>query len=145
MLKNEKRHDGNIETLMKDQGLKITPARKYLLEVLTNAKAPLSADEILNKLLKNKKASFDRATLFRNLKTLAQYHLLESIDLGEGFVRYQFHHHEHHSHHIMCKLCKKIEEVDFCITKEIEDFLKKKGYTKIEHRMDFSGVCKNCS
>lgn len=134
-----------IENLVKKQGLKVTPARKILLQVLTKARAPLSAEEILHKLTINKLEVFDRATLFRNLKTLVQHDLLTSIDLGEGFLRYSLHHHEHHAHHIMCKKCKKIEEVDFCITKEIESFLKKKGYTHIEHRMDFSGVCKKCS
>lgn len=137
--------NNEIELLMKQQCIKVTPARTYLLDILSQAKMPLSADEILQKLTVSKKEAFDRATLFRNLKTLAQHHLLEAIDLGEGFVRYSLHHHEHHAHHIMCKKCKKIEEVDFCITKEIEAFLKKKGYSQIEHRMDFSGVCKKCS
>ncbi len=139
---HEKYNTKELTELLKAKGLKATPLRLSLLKLINDAVKPLSAEEISSKL---KKVDFDRATLFRNLKIFVEEHLCDLIDLGEGFHRYGCHHDHHHSHHIQCTSCKKIEEVDFCIPKEIERALEKKGYTQLVHRMDFFGLCKKCS
>ena len=139
-LKKIKKDD--LQKLLQKHHLKITPLRLSLVTILTQAKKPMSADEISKKLLDT---TFDRATLFRNLKTFVENQLCDVVDLGEGFHRFELHHDSHHSHHIQCIECKKIEEVHFCVPKEIEQTLEKQGYTKITHRMDFFGLCKKCS
>ncbi|MFZ4714346.1 MAG: Fur family transcriptional regulator [Bacteriovoracaceae bacterium] len=140
--KNSLTHKHDSEHLLKHHGLKLTPLRKSLLSILQNAQKPLSAEEIARKL---KNVDYDRATLFRNLKTFVENHLCDAIDLGEGFQRFEIHQEAHHSHHIQCTNCKRIEEVHFCVPKEIEEALKKQGYSNISHRMDFFGICKKCS
>jgi Fur family transcriptional regulator, ferric uptake regulator len=135
-------HDHNFLEQLDNLGLKKTELRLAVLKILGEAKSPLSADEISQKL---KRMSFDRATLFRTLKTFSEKNLISSIDLGEGCQRYEINcvtHHHHH--HIICSQCKKIEIVPFCIPNEFKDFLTGRGYQEITHRMDFSGICKIC-
>lgn len=124
-------------------GLKVTPLRQGILTVLGHHSRPLSAQEIASYL---KDIVFDQASLFRCLKKLTETGLLNVVDLGEGFSRYEGHCQSHgHHHHVICRNCKSISVLPFCIPKEIETFLKKNGFTGVEHRMDFSGICGSCS
>lgn len=136
-------HNHDFESALRDKGLKSTPLRLAILDILTHTQNPLTAEETAKKL---KKIDFDRATLFRSLKTFAEAGLINAIDLGEGFLRYEMNCKiHHHHHHIICISCKEIEVVPFCIPDEFQTFLTKKGYKQITHRMDFTGLCKSCS
>lgn len=130
-------------TLLHKNGLKVTPLRLGILSVLHKHSSPLTAEEIS---LKLKDIDFDRATLFRSLKTFNESELVRSIDLGEGFMRYEVvcEKHDHH-HHVMCTSCKKIELIPFCVSPQITNHLLKAGYTNLTHRMDFFGLCEKCS
>lgn len=136
-------HNHDFEATLRNKGLKSTPLRLAILDILTHAQSPLTAEEAAKKL---KKIDFDRATLFRSLKTFAEAGLINAIDLGEGYLRYEMNCElHHHHHHIICTSCKEIEVVPFCIPDEFKNFLTRKGYKQITHRMDFSGLCKSCS
>ena len=87
------------EDILRSNGLKNTPLRVALLDFLAQQETPLTAEEIGRSL---KKVEFDRASLFRTLKTFTEAGILNMIDLGEGFHRYErnceLHHHHHHIH-----------------------------------------------
>lgn len=135
-------HNQNFETTLREKGLKSTPLRLAILEVLNQAEAPLTAEETAKRL---KRIDFDRASLFRSLKTFSESGLINSVDLGEGFQRYEMNCKlHHHHHHIICTSCKEIEVVPFCIPDEFKNYLSRKGYKEVTHRMDFSGLCKRC-
>lgn len=129
--------------LLHQQGLKSTPLRLALLGIFHDVHTPLSAEDLEKRL---KKVDHDPASLFRCLKKFVEGNLLQTIDLGEGFLRYEAicREHEHH-HHIQCTNCKQIEIVPFCVPKDFETHLKKIGYKNLTHRMDFFGVCGACS
>lgn len=135
-------HNHDFEMTLHSKGLKSTPLRIAILEILHHTDTPLGAEEISKKM---KSLTYDRATLFRSLKTFTEAGILNAIDLGEGHLRYEnnceLH---HHHHHVICSTCKEIEVVPFCIPDEFKKFLHNKGYRNITHRMDFSGLCKNC-
>jgi Fur family ferric uptake transcriptional regulator len=136
-------HDHNFESTLHSKGLKSTPLRLAIMDILSQTEGPLTAEEIAKKL---KTVSFDRATLFRSLKTFTTNSLINAIDLGEGFSRYELNCDlHHHHHHIICTSCKEIDVVPFCIPDEFKNFLLRKGYKNVTHRMDFSGICKDCA
>lgn len=137
----KKAHSHSATEILKDKGLKVTKNRLEVLDVIGQSSSPLSAEEIFSKLPKN---SCDRATLFRTLKQFTENNLLEMLDFSEGFSRYGLHCEEHHHHHVICTECKKIEPVPFCIPKEFELSLKRRGYTNIQHKMEFFGLCTDC-
>ena len=130
------------EDILRSNGLKNTPLRVAVLDFLARQNTPLTAEEIGRGL---KKVEFDRASLFRTLKTFSETGILNMIDLGEGFHRYErnceLH---HHHHHIICTKCKRIEVVPFCIPDQFKKFLTSRGSANISHRMDFSGICRHC-
>lgn len=135
-------HNSDFESTLHGKGLKSTPLRLAILDLLSNSSEPLTAEEISSHI----KVYFDRATLFRSLKTFSEVGIISAVDLGEGFLRYEKNcENHHHHHHILCSNCKKIEIVPFCIPDTFLKHLKKLGYQDISHRMDFKGVCKECS
>lgn len=136
-------HHDNIREILHEKGLKATPLREKLIEVMKAQHGPMSVEEIKKKL---KGIEFDQASLFRSLKKLTEAGIVSQINLDEGFSRYEFTclTHSHH-HHVMCRLCKDIMVLPFCIPKEFEAWLKKKGFTEIGHRLDFTATCARCS
>jgi Fur family transcriptional regulator, ferric uptake regulator len=136
------KHQHDFKTTLRNKGLKVTPFRCAILKVLTDVAAPISAEEIGAKI---KDVNYDRATLFRTLKTFTELNITNAIDLGEGSQRYEINCEvHHHHHHIVCTRCKNVEVVPFCIPDRFKKILQKKGYINIAHRLDFSGVCGNC-
>lgn len=136
-------HEHDSELVLRSTGLKVTPLRLAILKVLEHEHAPISAEDLADRL---KKVSFDRATLFRTLKTFTEAGILNQIDLGEGFHRFERNcEKHHHHHHIICNSCKEVETLPFCVPDEFLKYLKGRGYKELSHRMDFSGLCKKCA
>ena len=128
--------------LFKSNGKSLTGVRSVILDVLASATSPLNPKQILG-LIKGKKP--DLTTIYRNLSLMESLGIIESVDLGEGFKRYEMALPENLRHHIVCKKCGKIGEVEECGLQEIEKKIFRKIGFKIEkHRLEFFGVCAVC-
>jgi Fur family ferric uptake transcriptional regulator len=136
-------HPGSPREVLHEKGLKVTALREAMVGILQKAEKPLSVEELSAKL---KKVSFDQASLFRSLKKFTEAGLVAQVDLGEGFQRYEWTclFHQHH-HHVICSGCKRIMVLPFCVPRQYEEYLRKAGYTQVTHRMDFFGLCPECS
>ena len=129
-------------TLLKNNGKSVTGVRSAILDILRSATSPLSPKQILS-LITLKKP--DLATIYRNLSLMESLAIINSVDLGEGFKRYEMNLPEGHKHHIICRSCGKIEDVEECGLQEIEKKIFRKIGFKIEkHRLEFFGVCALC-
>ena len=128
--------------LFRDRGKSFTGVRIVILDILKSANSPLSPKQILS-LIALKKP--DLATIYRNLLLMESLGIISSVDLGEGFKRYEINRPEGHRHHIICRSCGKIEDIDECGLQEMEKEISRKIGFKIEkHRLEFFGVCAVC-
>jgi len=128
--------------LFKNNGKSFTGVRIVILDILKSANSPLSPKQILS-LITLKKP--DLATIYRNLLLMESLGLIASVDLGEGFKRYEINRSESHRHHIVCRSCGKIENIEECGLQDMEKKIFKKIGFKIEkHRLEFFGVCAVC-
>jgi len=128
--------------LFRDSGKSFTGVRIVILDILKSANSPLSPKQILS-LITLKKP--DLATIYRNLLLMESLGIISSVDLGEGFKRYEINRPEGHRHHIVCRSCGKIEDIDECGLQEMEKKIFRKIGFKIEkHRLEFFGVCAVC-
>jgi len=128
--------------LIKSFGLNDTKPRRDILRLLQKEHGPFSAEEILQAIGPE---SCDQATVFRTLKQFLGKGLVKAISLNEGFIRYEFNDPRHHHHHIICRNCQKLETIEECLVKGLENKLAQKGYTKIDHSLEFFGLCPDCS
>lgn len=132
--------------ILKDRGLRATPSRISTLKVLAQSHQPLSVEELHSRLSGRSKSHADLATVYRNVKTFAEAGVINVMELGTGrkFVELRENSSAHH-HHIICESCHKIEPVDVCGIDAHMRLLEKMGYRRLRHRLEFSGLCRNCS
>ena len=74
-----------IRGALKAAGMRVTPARVAVIDVLHRAKMPLTHAEVASAL---DRRGWDRATIFRNLVALVDAGLLARTDLGDHVWRF---------------------------------------------------------
>ncbi|MEO0793677.1 MAG: Fur family transcriptional regulator [Verrucomicrobiota bacterium] len=128
--------------IMRERGMRITAARKRLVQVLANAGRPM-AIEALHQLLGPK--SFDLVTLYRNLSAFEEIGVLQTLRDEGGRTLYELIdcHHGHH-HHVICRKCGLIQCLDECHAHPFEQAAEKLGFQEITHRLELYGLCEAC-
>jgi Fur family ferric uptake transcriptional regulator len=130
-----------METLRQAK-LKITQPRMALLSILLQEHGPFTIEELAVRLGDR---SCDPATIYRNMSAFRDINLVRHCDFGDGVARYELagDDHEHH-HHIICRRCHRLEQIDYCFVKELEKFVRDKGYAQVSHSLEFYGICTVC-
>lgn len=103
----------SFRDLIRQAGLRRTPARVAILERLTVSDRPLTHAQIAEELESH---GFDKATIYRSLIEMAEAGLLTRMELGDHVWRYELRrlgHAEAAAHlHFLCVDCGKIECLD---------------------------------
>jgi len=133
--------ENKVISLLKAKNLTITTARKMILTILIKDRKPFSVMDILKKLPKE---FCDQATIYRCLNQFLENKLVETSHLQKDLVHFEFNDPEHHHHHIVCKICNEIESFQDCFLEKIENNLLTKGYTQVQHKLEFFGICQSC-
>ena len=77
-----------LNTFIKAKGLRHTPQRDAIVDVIFASDEHFTADDLWEK-LRGTDARTSRATLYRTLSLLSEAGLLEEIDLGDGQTTYE--------------------------------------------------------
>ena len=77
------RNPGEAADALRARGLRLTAARRHLIDALFTAEAPVSAEEIAAG-LDGKVPIFDPASVYRNLETFESIGLVRHVHLGHG-------------------------------------------------------------
>ncbi len=127
---------------LKGSGLKITSARKLILNYLTKAHGPFTIEEIHSGI---RSKSCDLVTVYRTLSTLEEVGLVRKYDIGDRVARFEFLCVEHPHHHLICKDCKRIEVLNSNILDEVKKMASRVGFAHLSPSIDVFGVCKSCN
>jgi Fur family ferric uptake transcriptional regulator len=138
---------GEAEELLKGKGLRKTPVRVGVVEVLGRAGRPMSVPQILGKL-----RNVDSVTVYRTLNTFVGKGLVHRIRGDDRSWMYALgsnktqRHAEHKHPHFVCEGCGKVE----CLEQSNvpEDFVKSLSIPK-NYRLNYSevvlhGTCPEC-
>lgn len=128
-----------VENLLEEIGESKTKTKIAILEFIQLSTAPVSVAQIQEKI-----PDTNESTIFRNINKFISKQILKEVDLGEGFRRFELKPSDHHHHHIICKSCGKIDAIHNCNIAALEKQLVKLGYSNIQHRIEFSGLCNRC-
>ena len=125
---------------MKQSGLRITPARKQIIERLVSSDFPLSAADLLREVKVNK------STIYREIDSLLKYRIIISVGFCDGVKRYELLRLEHH-HHLICMKCKSVTNVGIAenFSQEEKRIANEKKFTILNHNLEFFGFCKRCN
>ena len=126
----------------KDGGIKYTNQRVEILNFLQGNLTHPTVEDVYEG-VKKKLTRISKATVYQNLKFLANKGLIQEVNI-KGVSRFEPNITPHH--HIICKNCGSI--VDF-ESKDLTDFsleiIKKKKEFKIEStNTNFFGICNKC-
>lgn len=124
------------------QGLpRITKQRKAIFSALQGDRTHPTAEEIYRR-VKRRLPHISLATVYRNLKLLAQEGLITEISTAEGPNRYDFRTHEHY--HFICDCCARVYDVEIPVQNHLNRELSRQGFTIRAHQTVFYGLCRDC-
>lgn len=139
-----------FKKLLKEKGLKVTGQRLAVLEVIASCPGGhLTAEEIYDK-VKTGSPMIGLATVYRTIQLLMELHLIDRIDLDDGFVRYEIGDmgtsvSGHRHHHLICLECGKVISFKDDYLEELERRIAQTtGFQIADHEVKFYGRCKEC-
>ncbi|MBP3964396.1 MULTISPECIES: Fur family transcriptional regulator [Paenibacillus] len=136
-----------IKQQLQSQGYKLTPQREATVRVLLeNEEDHLSAEDVFM-LVKDIAPEIGLATVYRTLELLSELHVVEKMNFGDGVARYDLRadNNKHHHHHLICVQCGTMSEILEDWLGPLEERLEREyGFTVLDHRLDFQGICVNC-
>jgi Fur family ferric uptake transcriptional regulator len=125
----------------KRKGLKLTPQRKLILDIIHNEE-PLTAETIISH-VQARMPGVHKSTIYRTLEILEEAGSVYKSPLGNQFI---YHHPEEgHHHHLVCTKCGKSIDCEDDVFAPVE----KSIGAKYGFRVDFkhvvmSGLCEEC-
>ncbi|MCR5776833.1 MAG: transcriptional repressor [Lachnospiraceae bacterium] len=137
--------------MLKKKGLKTTAQRLLVLRVLRiNRGKHLTAEDVHMQTCEINPA-IGLATVYRAIRLFTQLGLVDRLNLGDGFARYEISemalgeekHHRHH--HLVCLNCKKIFSFEKDFLEDLEkNVMDTTGFKVTDHEVSLYGYCKDC-
>jgi Fur family transcriptional regulator, peroxide stress response regulator len=138
----EKRFEIIISKL-RDNGCRITPQRMAIVKILARSDGHPSVEDIYGQ-IKRKFPTMSLATVYRNILLIKSYGEVIELGFPDGSNRYDGN--KPYSHpHVICIECKKIVDPHLVsLDKMTREVSVETGFTIMNHRLDFFGVCRRC-
>ena len=135
----------NLRSYCDENGHRVTPPRSAVLEILGNAKKPMSAYDVLDALGK-KLDNPKPPTAYRALDFLSEHGFAHRIESLNAYVTCSEGHKHQGSQFMICTSCGKVEEAHLChVPKGLDDIMAKEGFTLSHWNAELHGVCQDCS
>lgn len=132
----------DVTSCLKQNSIKITVARKSILEIISISGEAINANLIYTQ-LSEKDIKIDLSTVYRTLDLFENKKILNKFDLGNNMYNYTINSNAH-KHIIKCDLCHKNIVID-CPIPQIEEQIKAKtGMTLTQSHVHLKGICKDC-
>jgi Fur family transcriptional regulator, ferric uptake regulator len=129
---------------LRARGLRVSAARRLVLEALYGAPGPITADQIADGLAGRLPRS-DLASVYRNLETLEQVGLVRHFHLGHGPGLYAPSG-VGEREYLVCDACGSVKAVDPKQMNPVRTMIRKRfGYAARFSHFPILGLCANCA
>jgi len=127
---------------LKDRGLKITPQRNAIIEVLVELRDLHPGARLVYEKAKKKKKSLSLSTAYATLNELSCNGIIKMLQFDRMENRYDGNLEEHIN--LICERCEKISDykVPFAVSRG--DVVKETGFSVTDTRLEFYGLCREC-
>ncbi|WP_189640789.1 Fur family transcriptional regulator [Paramylibacter ulvae] len=144
-------HDTCVETALSaaqnicdSQHLKLTPARKRVLEILLESHSALGAYEILDR-LSSEGGKAQPPVVYRALEFLVGNGLAHKIEQLNAFVACEHSHKDHNPAFMICKKCKRVAEAEVPnVPSTLRQQAKDTGFVIEQTVIEARGICPAC-
>jgi Fe2+ or Zn2+ uptake regulation protein len=126
---------------LREQGERITPARRAVVTILVDEHGHLSADDLVERV--HRRVPVHRATIYRTLDTLERLGVVEHTHLGHGRAVYHLADELHH--HLVCEECGAVVEAPAALLAPLARRLREReGFTLRPRHFALVGRCRAC-
>jgi Fur family ferric uptake transcriptional regulator len=124
-------------------GIRLTPQRRMILDVISHSCGHLTAEDIHKRILDNY-PYMNISTVYRNLERLLNLHLITVTDMGGGKMCYELLTAARH-HHLICHRCgATIELSDDLVAGLRAEILRRHGFAAEIDHLALWGLCQTC-
>ena len=129
-------------TTLREKGLKLTPQRMLIVDIIHDTGTHLTAEEIITH-AQARMPGVNKSTIYRTLELLEGAGCVVKSELGDHFI---YHHAEEgHHHHLICRQCGQTIDCDEDLFAPVERSLGKKyGFHVDFKHIVISGLCEKC-
>lgn len=129
---------------LKENGIKLTNARRAILEVTLEINKHFEAEEVLYA-LKDRGLNVGKATVYRTLPLLVDCGILKQVRFDVKQAHYERIFGEEPHDHLVCLVCRRI--IEFSSDELIatgQEIGKRHDFKVTGHRFQLTGYCANC-
>ena len=129
---------------LKQQGYKLTPQRRAVLQVIANSQDHLTPAALCER-VRQGYPRIGLVTIYRTLEILTELGFICEMHAGGSCHSYVIRRPSGHHHHLVCSGCGTVADFTGCELTELETRLSGETGFEIEsHLLEFLGRCQNC-
>jgi Fur family ferric uptake transcriptional regulator len=129
--------------LLKSAGLRMTSQRTLILDIISQGKEHLDADEVY-RLARERQSNLSLSTVYRNLQLLKRLGLIEELHFDQSHHHYEAKPSVEH-HHLVCLGCGKVVEFGCELSRRMrQKIARKKGFEVTGVEVHMTGYCASC-
>ncbi|MDP2573239.1 transcriptional regulator Zur [Vibrio sp. vnigr-6D03] len=134
-----------IEGICQSRGVRLTPQRKRVFELIFASKSASSAYDLLDR-LKESEPQAKPPTVYRALDFLLEQGFIHRVESTNSFISCcSFGTHKHFSHLLICDKCGNVaEHQDDQLVALLAKNSEKQGFQLTNHVIETHGTCKSC-
>ncbi len=131
-----------LTALLKTKGLKVTPQRLAIFNVLCNTSCHPSAETIYNA-LQETHPTMSLATVYKTLDSFKKNGLVQELNVGEDSFRYDVTINSHP--HLICVDCHEVSDMESKTLQNIREKVSAETKFKLlTEQLYFYGICPAC-
>lgn len=135
---------GQIEAYCSKEGLRLTPIRRRVLELIVLADKPIKAYDLLDQ-LKAERPGAAPPTIYRALEFLLLHHFIHRIETLNAFVSCMHPEHPHEGQFLICNRCHQVVEIeDKVLNERLSHAAESEGFTPSHQVLEIYGCCDDC-
>jgi Fur family peroxide stress response transcriptional regulator len=127
---------------LKEKGLKITPQRLAIIDVLIEHRNLHPGARLVYEEAKKKRKSLSLSTAYATLNELSQHGIIKMLEFDKMENRFEGNLDEHIN--LICERCKKILDYKVPTAVDKREVAKKTGFSVTDTRLEYYGLCREC-
>src|SRR6185312_5155901 len=134
-----------VEAASRERGLRLTPLRHEVLNLIARARKPVKAYDLLES-LRDSHAGAAPPTVYRALDFLLEHGFIHKLESINAFVYCQHPSEAHQVPFLICDVCEGATELcdEGAIAKLIEQQARGFGFRAKAQTLEVHGLCKGC-
>ena len=133
-----------VEQQCRAQGVRLTPLRREVLELVLSAQKPIGAYDLLAQLGREGRPAAP-PTVYRSLDFLIEHGFIHRLASINAYLSCCHPAHRHQSVFLICTACQRTDELPVAsLAQPLQVLTAQQQFQVVQSLIEISGLCKNC-